>query len=94
MTLDSNLDIFNPRQAARKIIPRITVILIASADDLDLLVAKGYLAYSGSEGYTVHQDKCKNPGKVNIGDYLRVDVPDDVYPINQEYFKANFEIVG
>jgi hypothetical protein len=31
--------------------------------------------------------------RVNEGDYLRVDNPDDVYPINAEYFDANFDVV-
>ena len=30
---------------------------------------------------------------VNHGDYIRIDNPEDVYPINAEYFAQNFELV-
>lgn len=30
---------------------------------------------------------------VHDGDYIRIDLPNDVYPINAEYFAANFDVV-
>jgi hypothetical protein len=30
---------------------------------------------------------------VNDGDYIRIDNPDDIYPINADYFAANYDVV-
>jgi hypothetical protein len=31
--------------------------------------------------------------RVHDGDYIRVDNPEDIYPINAEYFKENYDVV-
>lgn len=76
-------------KAVRKKTPTIQVVQVTE-DNLKELIESQIL---NEHGNAVDASKNKNPSKVNIGDYLRVDNMDDIYPINQEYFEQNFEIV-
>jgi hypothetical protein len=75
--------------AVRKHSPVITVVRV-SEDNLKELIE---LKYLNQHGNAIDSSRNKNPSKVNIGDYIRIDNPDDMYPINPEYFDNTFNVV-
>jgi hypothetical protein len=59
---------------------------------------EGIVQFSGASGApmlaTVYNKPQHTQITVNDGDYVRIDMPDDIYPIAAAYFAQNYDLVG
>ena len=76
-------------RAIRKQIPEILVVRVTE-DSFSELIEQKILNPNGTG---VDPSRNPNPSQVNIGDYLRVDNENDIYPISEEYFNNNFNLI-
>lgn len=79
-------------KAERKQAPIITVVLVTEQIASELERRK--VLERRDEALYVASQYNKNPAQVNIGDLLRVDDEQDIYPIPATYLRENFDIIS
>lgn len=78
-------------RATRKEAEEIEVVEITE-DNLEELIEMEYLERVDQQ-VMIHQKVNQNPSIVHVGDYLRIDKLDDIYPISAEAFDKKFRII-